>query len=67
MRKMLANKAEKLVDADIARRYNLQLTVKGNNVYDHGKKMATVLALSTFANDKGVALFDKDFIYKDNK
>ena len=67
MSKMLANKAEKLVDADIARKYDLQLTVKGNNVYDHGEKMATVLALSTFANDKGVALFDKDFIYKDNK
>lgn len=62
MKKMLANKAEKLVDADIYRKYNLKLTVKGNNVYDHGKKMATVLALSTFANDKGVALFDKDFL-----
>ena len=34
MRKMLANKAEKLVDADIARRYNLQLTV---NSYDYDK------------------------------
>ena len=62
MKKMLANKAEKLVDPDIARKYNLKLTTKGNNVYDNGKKMATVLALSTFANDKGVALFDKDFL-----
>lgn len=62
MKKMLANNAEKLVDADIYRKYNLELTVKGNNVYDHGKRMATVLALSTFANDKGVALFDKDFL-----
>lgn len=62
MKKMLVNKAEKLVDPDIARRYNLNLTVKGNNVYDNGKKMATILALSTFANDKGVALFDKDFL-----
>lgn len=62
MKKMLANNAEKLVDADIYRKYDLKLTVKGNNVYDHGKRMATVLALSTFANDKGVALFDKDFL-----
>ena len=62
MKKMLVNNAEKLVDADIYRKYDLELTVKGNTVYDHGKKMATVLALSTFANDKGVALFDKDFL-----
>lgn len=62
MKKMLVNKAEKLVDPDLYRKYDLDLTVKGNNVYDHGKRMATVLALSTFANDKGVALFDKDFL-----
>ena len=66
MKKMLVNNAEKLVDADIARRYDLELTVKGNTVYDHGEKMATVLALSTFANDKGVALFDKDFLNDPN-
>ena len=62
MKKLLCNNAEKLVDPDIYRKYDLQLTVKGNTVYDHGEKMATVLALSTFANDKGVALFDKDFL-----
>lgn len=62
MKKMLANNAEKLVDADLYRKYGLELTVRGNNVYDHGEKMATVLALSTFANDKGVAHYDKDFL-----
>lgn len=61
MKKMLCNDAEKLVDPDLYRKYDLKLTVKGNTVFDHGEKMATVLALSTFANDKGVALFDKDF------
>lgn len=66
MKKMLNNNAEKMVDADLYRKYGLQLTVKGNSVYDHGKKMATVLALSTFANDKGVALFDKDFLNDPN-
>lgn len=59
---MLANNAEKLIDADIYRKYDLDLKVKGNTVFDHGEKMATVLALSTFANDKGVAMFDKDFL-----
>ena len=60
--KLLANNAEKLVDPDLYRKYDLDLKTKGTSVYDHGKKMATVLALSTFANDKGVALFDKDYL-----
>ena len=62
MKKMLVNNAEKFVDADLVRKYGLKLKVKGNNVYDDEKKMATILALSTFANDKGVALFDNDFL-----
>ena len=62
MKKMLANKAEKFVDPDLYRKYDLELTVKGNNVYDHGIQMATILALSTFANDKGVGMYDKDFL-----
>lgn len=67
MKKMLSNNAEKLVDADISRRYGLNLKVKGNSVFDireDGSEilMCKVLALSTFANDKGVALFDKDFL-----
>lgn len=60
--KLLCNNAEKLIDPDIRRKYDLDLKVRGDSVYDHGRKMATVLALSTFANDKGVALFDKDFL-----
>ena len=62
MKKMLCNNAEKLVDPDIYRKYDLKLTVKGNSVFDHGKMMARIYALSTFANDKGVAMFDKDFL-----
>jgi Podovirus DNA encapsidation protein (Gp16). len=60
-KKMLSNKADKLVDADIRRKYDLDLTVKGCQVFDHGQPMAKVLALSTFYNDKGVALFDNEF------
>lgn len=62
MKKMLNNNAEKLVDPDIYRKYDLKLSVKGNTVFDHGKPMARIYALSTFANDKGVAMFDKDFL-----
>ena len=59
--KMLANKADKLVDPDLRRKYDLDLTVKGMDVFDHGKKMCKVLALSEMAKEKGVALFDADY------
>lgn len=61
MKKMLSNNAAQFVDADIMRRYDLELTVKGNQVFDHGKPMAKILSLSTFYSDKGVALFDNEF------
>lgn len=61
-KKLLSNNAEKLVDPDIRRKYHMDLTTKGNVVYDHGKKWATVLALSTFYSDKGNAMYDKDFL-----
>lgn len=60
-KKLLKNNAMDLVDADIRRDFDLDLTTKGSAVYDHGKLMCRVLALSTFYNDKGVALFDNDF------
>ena len=60
-KKMLQNNADKFVDADIRRQYDLELKVKGFQVFDHGKPMAKVLALSTFYNDKGVALFDNEY------
>ena len=72
-RKLLNNNAEKLVDPDLRRKYNLDLVTNGDAVYevisrnDKGKivekrMMARVLALSTFYNDKGSGLFDKDFL-----
>lgn len=60
-KKMLSNKADKLVDPDLRRKFDLDLTVKGTQVYDHGKPMCKVLALSTFYNDKGVALYDSEY------
>lgn len=65
-KKLLNNKAEKLIDPDLRRKYKLDLKVKGDGVYDHGKLMARVLALNTFYNDKGSGLFDKDFLKDPN-
>lgn len=71
-RKLLQNNAEKLVDPDIRRHYKLELETRGDAVYSlrrdangeviEKKLMARVLALSTFYNDKGSGLFDKDFL-----
>lgn len=58
---MLANKANKLVDPDLVRKYGLELTTKAQDVYDHGEHFMTVIPLSQFAKLKGVAYFDKDF------
>lgn len=64
--RMLKDNAKEFVDADLRRKYNLELTVRGRDVYDHGHKMASIYDLSTAAKDKGVALFDKDFLKKPN-
>ena len=66
--KLLTNNAEKLIDPDLKRTFGIKTMTKGNDVYDvsdgpkKAKKMATVIALSTFYNDKGVALFDNEFL-----
>ena len=70
---LLKNNAEKLIDPDLRRKYNLDLYVVGDGVYEVLQRdsegrvrkkvlMARVLALSTFYNDKGSGLFDKDFL-----
>ena len=58
--KMLSNKAAKLVDPELVRRYDLELTTKGMDVFDHGRPLCKVLALSEMAKEKGVALFDSE-------
>ena len=76
-RKLLQNNAEKLVDPDLRRKYNLDLVTNGDNVYHVTKRdedgkiiekvfMARVMCLSTFYNDKGSGLFDKDFLNDPN-
>lgn len=81
-KKLLSNNAEKLIDPDIRRLYNLDLVTNGNNVYcvtertKPNKKgetkikskvlMARVFSIATFYNDKGSGLFDKDFLLDPN-
>lgn len=85
--KLLKNNAEKLIDPDLRRKYDLDIVVRGDGVYEvlerqklydedgkflkYGKVlkkelMCRVLALSTFYNDKGSGLFDKDFLNDPN-
>ena len=45
----------------MVRKYGLELTTKGMDVYDRSKPFMTVLALSGMAKMKGVAFYDKDF------
>lgn len=73
-KKLLQNNAEKLVDPDLRRKYDLDLVTNGDAVYEvirrdpktnkikEKRLMARVLCLSTFYNDKGSGLFDKDFL-----
>ena len=72
-RKLLNNNAEKLVDPDLRRRYNLNLKTRGENVYnitidengvEHKTLMCKVLALSTFYSDKGQGFFDLEYLQK---
>lgn len=58
---MLANKAQKLIDPDLARKYKLQLSTKGMEVFNHGDPYMTVVPLSAMAKMKGVAFYDKDY------
>ena len=70
---LLMNNAEKLIDAEIKRRYKLDLHVIGNHVYNVTKRdkdgkikekklMCTVLAIASFYNDKGSAYYDFKFL-----
>ena len=72
--KLLTNNAEKLVDPDLRRRYNLNLRTKGNNVYDvveeeyttkTGKTMKRVISKKLFARVYAISTFynDKGSIY----
>lgn len=60
-KKLLNNNAMEFIDVSLMAKYNISskdITVKGTSVFYKHKLMAKVLALSTFYNDKGIALFE---------
>lgn len=58
---LLQNKADKLVDPDLKRKYDLDLSTKGFEVFNHKEPYMTVVPLSQFGKLKGVGFYDKDF------
>lgn len=65
---LLQNKANKLVDPDLVRKYDLELSTRGMDVYNHLEKgeknpdvFMSVMPLSQFGKLKGQAFYDKDF------
>ena len=62
---MLANKAEKAIDPYLIDKYDLEITSKGNKVYDHGKLLIEFYPLvSAGSKGKGVNLYDCNFFNK---
>lgn len=59
-KKLTAENGRKFIDPDLVRNFNLKLSSKGTGIYDDGKLISNVLALSTAFNDKGSALFDNE-------
>ena len=60
-KKLLNNNAMQFIDIGLMIKYHISsddLTVKGTTVFYKGKKMARIMALSTFYSDKGVANFE---------
>ena len=60
-KKLLNNNAMQFIDIGLMNKYGINskdLTVKGTTVFYKGKRMARILALSTFYSDKGIALFE---------
>lgn len=65
---LLTNKANKLIDPDLVRKYDLDLSTRGMDVFNHLQKgdkspdvFMTVMPLSQFGKLKGQAFYDKDY------
>ena len=62
---MLNNKATKAIDAKLVRKYNLDISTKGNVIFNHGKPLANLYALVSAAKaGKGIAEYDDEFLGK---
>lgn len=65
VKNMLLNKAAKAIDAKLVRKYNLELSTKGNVIYNHGKPLCNMYALVSAAKaGKGIAEYDDEFLGK---
>ena len=61
----LANKATKAIEPKLVRKYNLDLSTKGNVIYNRGKPLCNMYALVSAAKvGKGVAEYDDEFLGK---
>lgn len=62
---MMTNKAAKAIDAKLVRKYKLELSTKGNVIYNRGKPLINMYALVSAAKTgKGVAEYDDEFLGK---
>lgn len=62
---MLLNKAAKAIDAKLVRKYDLELSTKGNVIYNRGKPLCNMYALVSAAKaGKGIAEYDDEFLGK---
>jgi len=59
---LLANHAANLIDPLLVDKYKLEITRKGNVVYNKGKKLLEVYSLASAAKMKGQALYDYNFL-----
>lgn len=65
---MLANKGEKAIDPYLIDKYNLNITSKGNKIYNDGKLLIEFYPLvSAGSKGKGVNLYDCNFFSKFKK
>lgn len=60
---MLMNKGAKAIDAKLVRKYKLEITTKGNVLYNKGQPLITFYPLVSAAKQgKGVAEYDDEFL-----
>ena len=63
VKKMLANKAQKTIDAKLVRKYGLELEVHDYSLYNHGKPFIDFYPLVSAAKmGKGIAEYDPEFL-----
>lgn len=62
VKSLLANHAANLVDSYLVDKYNMEISRKGNVVFNKGQKLLEVYSLASAAKMKGQALYDYGFL-----